>query len=151
MADRRGGPALLWVLAVLAGPLAWAPCDAAAEGCAPPAIVHFAPGASAAEVDGGLPRGARDCYVLQAGKGQALAISQPGPADDNIVFQVYQAPWTIRHTEDGWGFGGNALPGTEETRDTTAWTGTLPADGRYLLVVGTSRGGGTYRLRIAIH
>ncbi len=112
--------------------------------------MHFAPGAGAAEVDGGLPRGARDCYVLQAHKGQTLAITQPDPADDNVVFQVYQAPWTIRRTEAGWGFGGSPLPGTDETRDTSAWTGTLPASGRYLLVVGTSRGGGTYRLRIAI-
>jgi hypothetical protein len=135
---------------VLAGLLVSAPCVASAEGCAPPAIVRFAPGTSAAEVDGGLPRGARDCFVLQAGKGQTLAVTQPDPVDDNIVFQIYQAPWTIRHAEAGWSFGGKALPGTEETRDASAWTGTLPAGGRYLLVVGTSRGSGTYRLRIEI-
>lgn len=149
MVDRRGGASLLWAL--VAGALAWAPCVAAAEGCAPPETVHFAPGASAAEVAGGVPRGDRDCYVLEGRKTQTLAVTQPDPADDNIVFQIYRAPWTIRRTEAGWGFGGGPLPGTEETRDTRAWTGTLPASGRYLLVVGTSRGGGTYRLRIEIH
>jgi hypothetical protein len=127
-----------------------APLPAVATGCDTPTSVQFAHGAATAEVEGGLPRGARDCYVLEARKGQTLAITQPDPADDNIVFQLYQAPWTIRRTQAGWGFGGVPLPGTEETRDTRAWTGKLPANGRYLLVIGTSRGSGTYRLRIEV-
>jgi hypothetical protein len=144
--------AVLEFLAVLAwvGVLALVSGAASAAGCAPPVPVHFAPGAGIAEVDGGLPRGARDCYVLQASLGQSLAVTQPDPADDNVVFQIYRSPWTVRRAEAGWSFAGTPLPGAEETRDTRTWTGRVPATGRYLLVIGTSRGGGTYRLRIAI-
>lgn len=89
--------------------------------------------------------------MLEARKGQSLAITQPHPVDDNIVFQLYRPPWTIHRTDDIWGFGGSALPGAGEAQDASTWTGTLPEGGRYLLVVGTSRGGGEYRLRIEIH
>ena len=139
------------------------PGTAAASGCAPPAVLRFAPGSSGADVTGGVPRGERDCYVLQASRGQTLSLSQPAddnpaddnpaddnPADNNIVLQIYRPPWKIVPTATGWTFDGIALPGTEETRDTREWTGPLPVDGRYLLVVGTSRGGGTYRVRIQI-
>jgi hypothetical protein len=139
---------LVWTLLAVA--LAFAPCATRAEGCGSPAVVRFAPGAGAGDVNGHVPRGERDCYVMKAAKGQTLSVTQPDPVDDNIVFQIYQAPWTIRHTEAGWGVGGNPLPGTEETRDARAWSGTLPAAGQYLLVVGTSRGGGLYHLRIEI-
>ncbi len=98
-----------------------------------------------------MPRGDRDCFVLEARKGQSLAITQPAPVDDNIVFQLYRPPWAIHRTEDVWGFSGSALPGAGETQDASTWSGTLPVSGRYLLVVGTSRGGGAYRLRIEIH
>ena len=148
MADLGSRVAVRFV--ALAGVLALAPCLASAAGCASPANVRFAAGASATELEGGVPRGERDCFVLQGRNEQRLAITQPNPVDDNIVFQIYQPPWTIRRTDAGWAFGGIALPGSEETRDTRAWTGALPASGRYLLVVGTSRGGGTYRLRIEI-
>jgi hypothetical protein len=130
--------------------LAFAPCASQAERCASPAVVRFAPGTRAGEVNGEVPRGERDCYVMKAGKGQTLSITQPNPVDDNIVFQIYQAPWTIRRTGAGWGVGGIPLPGTEETRDASTWSGTLPAAGQYLLVIGTSRGGGLYHLRIEI-
>jgi len=141
-----------WAVSLCAVLALWlAPCPAAAAGCASPAAIHFAPGASAAEVAGGVPRGDRDCFVLEGRKGQSLAITQPAPVDDNIVFQLYRPPWAIHRTEDVWGFSGSALPGAGETQDASTWSGTLPVSGRYLLVVGTSRGGGAYRLRIEIH
>jgi hypothetical protein len=46
--------------------------------------------------------------------------------------------------------GGTALPGTAEGEDARHFSGALPATGAYLLVVGTSRGSGEYRLRVEI-
>jgi hypothetical protein len=122
----------------------------AAAGCAKPAEIHFAAGASSAVVEGGLARGDRDCFTIAGRAGQTLAVTQPDPVDDNIVFQLYAPPWTVRHTEDGWAMGGKTLAGAGETDDAAQFSGALPVGGRYLIVVGTTRGGGTYRLRVAI-
>ena len=45
---------------------------------------------------------------------------------------------------------GSALPGANEGDDARAFSGIFPASGAYLLVVGTSRGGGSYRLNVRI-
>jgi len=42
------------------------------------------------------------------------------------------------------------LKGAEEGRDAGEWSGRLPTTGPYLLVLGTSRGGGEYRVRVEV-
>jgi hypothetical protein len=107
-------------------------------------------GASSAEISGGVPRGERDCFTLAVRVGQRLSISQPGRPETNIVLQLYQPPWHVRRADDSIEIAGRALPGAAEGADTTHWSGVLPRSGAYLLVVGTSWGGGEYRLRLVI-
>lgn len=122
----------------------------AAASCAKPAEIHFAPGATSAVVEGGLARGDRDCYTISGRAGQTLSVTQHDPVDDNIAFQLYAPPWTVRHTDDGWAMGGKTLPGAGEGDDAPRFSGALPVGGRYLIVVGTTRGSGVYGLVVAI-
>jgi hypothetical protein len=132
--------------------LVWLCMPASVEAACPPAKpVHFAAGASEITLSGGIPRGERDCYTLRARQGQILTVEQSDTPDTNIVFQIYQPPWRIVGLPDQMAVGGTTLPGTAEGEDARRFSGALPATGDYLLVVGTSRGSGEYRLRIAIH
>ncbi|MDR3538518.1 MAG: hypothetical protein P4L71_18630 [Acetobacteraceae bacterium] len=118
--------------------------------CDKPAPIRFATGTSGADLGGSVLRGERDCYSLGARAGQRLAVTQtPGP-DDNIVFQIYQPGWKITHDADGLDVAGAMLPGAGEEDDAAKWSGPLPANGTYLLVIGTSRGNGGYRLHVEI-
>lgn len=128
----------------------WLVASNAVASCDRPAPVRFAHGAASAEIAGGVPRGMRDCFTIEAQAGQRLSIAQPGHRDTNIVIQLYRPPWRVRDGEDGLDVTGRALPGAEDGADATHWSGELPATGAYLLVIGTSWGGGEYRLRIAI-
>ena len=112
--------------------------------------MRFPAGATAAELTGGIPRGDRDCYTIGARAGQTLSLTQPHPVDDNIVFQLYQPPWQVEQDADGPNVTGKALPGAGEGQDAREWSGRLPVNGTYLLVLGTTRGGGEYRVRLQI-
>jgi hypothetical protein len=141
-------PRLRWALTLLA----WLCIPAAVEAACPPATpVRFAAGASEITLSGGIPRGKRDCYTLPARKGQMLTVEQSDAPDTNIVFQIYQPPWRIVGSADQMAVGDTTLPGTAEGEDARRFSDTLPATGDYLLVVGTSRGSGAYRLRVEIH
>jgi hypothetical protein len=119
--------------------------------CGHPVEIRFSPGSSSTDVEGALARGDRDCFTLRARAGQKLELTQPEPADDNIAFQLYAPPWTVRRGGEGWAAAGHALPGAGETDDAAQFSGGLPLAGQYLIVVGTTRGSGIYRLHIAIH
>ncbi len=121
-----------------------APCDA-------PAPIGLTPRASAGEVRGGIPRGELACYTIAGRFRQHLSVSQPEPGNGNIVMQIYRPPWAIKHTEDGIRVRGQALPGVKEGGDAKGRDGTLPATGDYLLVLGTSWGGGEYHVQIKLH
>jgi hypothetical protein len=77
-----------------------------------------------------------------------MALTQP--EGSNIVLQIYAPPWTITQGTDGIRVNGRALPGAAEGDDAKAWAGRLPASGSYLLVLGTTWGGGDYRLHLGI-
>ncbi len=112
--------------------------------------VSFPPGAFSSELRGGIPRGDRDCYTIGARTGQRLSVTQtPGP-EDNIVFQIYQPPWKMAKSPDGPQVSGSALTGAGDGDDARSWSGRLPVSGTYLLVLGTTRGGGEYRVRVEI-
>ncbi len=112
--------------------------------------MRFAPGASSTELKGGIPRGGRDCYSITARGGQFLSVSQPGREESNIVLQLYRPGWRIVPTGDGPVIGGRTLPGAGRGQDAPRWSGTLPVGGTYLLVLGTSWGGGEYALRVEV-
>ena len=127
--------ALLWTSAVFA--------------CPPVKPLRFAPGASEARIEGGVPRGMRDCLSLGLGQGQRLTVKVLPGEDDNIVFQIYRPGWTVAGGSDAVTINGSALPGTAEGLDARAFDGTLPVSGTYLLVIGTTRGGGGYRVAVS--
>ena len=116
--------------ALFASQPAWAGCDR-------PAPVRFPAGAFATDLSGGVARG----------EGQTLSVTQRKSPENNIVFQIYQPGWKITPGPD---LSGDALKGAADGDDARAWSGKLPAKGNYLLVVGTTRGGGEYNLRIEI-
>ena len=84
-------------------------------------------------------------HEVEMPEGQIL-VSRTDP-DSNIVFQLYQPGWKITPGPD---LSGDALKGAADGDDARAWSGKLPAKGNYLLVVGTTRGGGEYNLRVEI-
>jgi hypothetical protein len=99
-------------------------------------------------MSGGIPRGTRDCVSLALRAGQRLTITQSDVPDTNIVFSLYPPPWRVLGSAEDIGVEGKALPGTEEARDARHFDGTLRLGGVYLLVIGTSRGSGAYRLAV---
>jgi hypothetical protein len=119
--------------------------------CAQPAVtpIRFAPGTSSAELSGGVERGGRAIYSFGARAGQRLSL-RIGSVEDNAVVQVY-LPGATLPTDDPTGtIAGTTLPGAGEGEDAKAWDGRLPRSGTYLIVVGATRGGTTYRLRLSI-
>lgn len=131
----------LLILLALAAPLpAWA------GNCSPPEAIRFAPGTSGAEVTGGVPRGMPDCLTITARAGQVLEASVTS-TERNAVFQLHPPGWRIR--EDRFG-GVEVSNRTLTTEDAMHVRLTLPADGSYLFVIGTMRGGAEYTLRVTI-
>lgn len=130
--------------------LGWLGCAPVWANCKPPQAVRFPAGVNATELAGGVVRGERDCYTFRARAGQALSISQPHPVEDNIVFQLYEPHWQLAQDADGVSITGRTLPRADEGQDAREWSGKLPASGEYLLVLGTSRGSGEYRVRVQI-
>lgn len=104
----------------------------------PPGVerIAFAPGAISGVVEGALVRGEERRYLLWAQAGQLMDVRVTS-LENNAVFQLY-AP------------DGSALPGAEPGSDARAWSGTLPADGDQLIVVGSTRGNATYRLEVTV-
>ncbi len=99
--------------------------------------VHFARGTSSTTISGGVIRGERDRYYLGAKKGQTMKVSIKSE-EDNAVFQIYF------HGEE------ESLPGAGDGDDATKWSGELPIDNEYVIVVGGTRGNASYTLTISI-
>jgi hypothetical protein len=99
--------------------------------------IQFERGSSSATVRGSVVRGDQDRYYLKAAKGQTMSVKITS-AEDNAVFQIY-------------------LPGEEKTLrgagegdDATDWSGELPADAEYVIVVGGTRGNASYTMKVSI-
>jgi hypothetical protein len=99
--------------------------------------VRFAKGASSATYRGAVIRGDRDRYYVSASQGQTMTVKITS-LEKNAVFQIY--------------FAGEqeALEGAGEEDDATNWSGELPADNEYVIVVGGTRGNATYTLTISV-
>jgi len=111
--------------------------------------IRFARGASGAEVAGGVVRGQRALFSLEASAGQTLTVRITAP-EGNAVFQIWR-PGAVPRRQDGMAaVDGTALPGAGEGEDARSWTGRLPASGAYLIVVGGTRGNAEFRLSVTV-
>ena len=99
--------------------------------------IQFARGSSSSTVRGAVVRGDRDRYYLGAKKGQTMSVKITSE-EDNAVFQVY-----LPGEEE-------ALPGAGDGDDAKDWSGDLPRDAEYVIVVGGTRGNATYSLKVSI-
>jgi hypothetical protein len=97
--------------------------------------VKFSKGKSSATYKNAVIRGERNTYVLGAKAGQKMSVSITS-LENNAVFQV-RGP-------NGY------LPGAEPGTDKRSWSGQLPADGKYRIIVGGTRGNATYTVKFAI-
>jgi hypothetical protein len=99
--------------------------------------VHFAKGTSSTTITGAVIRGDRDRYYVGAKKGQTMTVSIKSE-EDNAVFQIYLAGEQ------------ESLPGAGDGDDAMKWSGELPADSEYVIVVGGTRGNASYTLTISV-
>jgi hypothetical protein len=99
--------------------------------------VRFAPGTSSTTIRGAVVRVDRDRYYVGAKAGQTMSVKITS-TEKNAVFQIYF------HGEE------ESLPGAGDGDDATTWSGKLPIDNEYVLVVGGTRGNATYALTISI-
>lgn len=105
--------------------------------------VKFPKGSTGTTIEGSVLRGDRDRYVLGARRGQVLDVSIASP-EKNAVFAVYLPGANDKDPTD---IKGSPLGKGEELRTLKA---VLPADGRYLIVVGGTRGNADYKLTVNI-
>jgi hypothetical protein len=99
--------------------------------------VRFAKGTSSTTIRGAVIRGERDRYYIGAKAGQKMTV-KISSLEKNAVFQIYF------HGEE------ESLPGAGDGDDATNWSGELPIDNEYVIVVGGTRGNATYTLAISI-
>ncbi len=99
--------------------------------------VRFAKGASSTTIKGAVIRGESDRYYISAKAGQKMTVKIIS-LEKNAVFQIYY------HGEE------ESLPGAGDGDDATNWSGELPIDNEYVIVVGGTRGNASYTLTISI-
>jgi hypothetical protein len=111
--------------------------------------IQFAKGTSAAVLANSVVRGDSDWYYITVSAGQTLETSISA-VEKNAAFQIYKPGFKVV-TEDGvTDVEGETLPGVGIEDDATSWKGTLPVSGRYLFVVGGTRGNAEYTLKVAV-
>ena len=112
--------------------------------------VNFAQGSNSALIAGSVVRGESDQYFLTGKAGQKMEVSLSA-VEQNAAFAIYQPGFKTGKDADGvLEINGAALTGAGEGEDATAWKGVLPSSGKYLILVGGTRGNATYKLKITI-
>jgi hypothetical protein len=93
--------------------------------------IQFASGASSATLKGGVVRGERKTYRLNAGKNQTMTLNITS-LENNAVFDLI------------------APNGTTLKREATSHTQTLASTGDYQIVIGGTRGNTSYNLTVEV-
>ncbi len=93
--------------------------------------VKFGSGNSTASYSNSVIRGEQDTYNLGARAGQFMTVSITS-VENNASFQVV------------------GLNGEDLVEDGTNWTGELPANGNYKIIVGPTRGNATYTIKFSV-
>lgn len=99
--------------------------------------IKFRKGESSATIESGIARGESDSYLVGASRDQYMVVTIIS-VEDNAVFQIVD-----RKT-------GDYLPGTEEGVDARRFEGYLPSTGDYKIIIGSTRGGADYTLKVSI-
>jgi hypothetical protein len=107
--------------------------------------IRFSPGSTTAVVKESVVRGERDFYYLTAKAGQDMEVEIKA-VEENAAVQIYQPGYKIGTEE----IKGATLLGAGEEDDATQWKGKLPVSGKYLFVVGGTRGNATYELKVTV-
>jgi len=88
-------------------------------------------------LSGSVVRGETARHTLNAKAGQTLDVKVTSD-ENNAVFQIYLPGEKA------------TLPGAGETDDAMKWSGKVPNDGEYTIVVGPTRGSATYKLTYSL-
>ncbi len=99
--------------------------------------VRFDKGTSSTTIRESVVRGDQDRYYVGASEGQTMTVKITS-LEKNAVFQIY-----LEGEQ-------KSLPGAGDEDDAMNWSGKLPEDSEYVIVVGGTRGNATYNLTISI-
>ena len=112
--------------------------------------VKFPAGQTSTLIKQSVIRGESDQYFLTAKAGQKMEVSITA-VEKNAAITIYQPGYKAGKDADGiLEIKGATLKGAGEGDDATTWKGDLPASGKYLILVGGTRGNATYKLKISI-
>ena len=112
--------------------------------------VTFAKRGNSTLIQGSVMRGESDQYFLTAKAGQKMEVNITA-LEKNATITIYQPGYKAGKDADGLlGIKGETLKGAGEGEDATTWKGALPSSGKYLILVGPTRGNATYKLKITI-
>ncbi|MFH0996774.1 MAG: hypothetical protein V1844_14955 [Pseudomonadota bacterium] len=70
--------------------------------------------------------------------------------ENNAVFQIYKPGYKVSEEDGITDIDGESLPYAGEMNDAKAWKGILPVSGKYLIVVGGTRGNSEYKLKVTV-
>jgi hypothetical protein len=106
--------------------------------------VKFPSGSNSTLIEQSVIRGESDQYFLTAKAGQKMEVSITA-VEKNAAITIYQPGYKAGKDADGiLEIKGATLKGAGEGDDATTWKGDLPASGKYLILVGGTRGNATY-------
>ena len=112
--------------------------------------IRFAGGKSSTVIKRSVIRGESDQYFLTAKAGQKMEVEITA-VEKNAAVTIYQPGFKAGKDSDSvFEVKGATLGGAGESDDATGWKGVLPKSGRYLILVGPTRGNAAYELKVAI-
>jgi hypothetical protein len=111
--------------------------------------IRFPRGKSSTTIEESVLLSERDVYFLTANAKQTLEI-KISSVEDNAVFEVYTPGSTVAEKDGLTEVNGETLPGAGDTEEIRSWKGVLPVSGKYVIVVGGTRGNATYKLHVAV-
>ena len=111
--------------------------------------IKFAPGTTSATMDDGIARGDTYAYAIIAKAGQTMEVSITS-VEENAVFAIYQPGAKFVKKDGETDIKGATLSKAGSEDDAKSWSGKLPKSGKYLIVVGSTRGGSDYKLKVTI-
>lgn len=111
--------------------LAFALLTSQVQAKGPVETVHFARGTTGTVLEGGVLRGEINTYILGAARGQTITVSISS-VENNAYFDLVNPS-------------GNLMQQEAQSAKMR-----LPANGNYRLLVGSSRGNATYKIKVTI-